>query len=87
MNPITLDDLRVLMSECAGVDESVDLHGDIADVEFPELGYDSLAILELASQVQRRYDVPIPEEAVAEMTTPARAVEVINQQMLTKGAA
>jgi act minimal PKS acyl carrier protein len=85
MNPINLDDLRELMSECAGVDEDVDLAGDIAEVEFTELGYDSLALLELASQVQRRYQVPIPDEAVSEMVTPGRAVVFINQQLLRHG--
>jgi|GraSoi013_1_20cm_4_1032433.scaffolds.fasta_scaffold114451_1 act minimal PKS acyl carrier protein len=82
MEVFTLDDLRQIMRDCAGVDESVDLDGDIADVEFTELGYDSLALLELASQVQRRLSVVIPDEAVQEMPTPALAVHYINTVLL-----
>ncbi|CRK55093.1 Acyl carrier protein [Alloactinosynnema sp. L-07] len=85
MNKFDLDDLRAIMRESAGVDEDVDLDGDIADIEFTELGYDSLAVLELASQVQRKYGVPIPDEAVHEMPTPRAAVEFINKQFSIAG--
>lgn len=68
-----------------GVGEGVDLDGDIATVPFADLGYDSLAVLELASQVQRRYGVPIPDEVVREIATPAKAVEFINKLAKTGG--
>ncbi|SFP84531.1 acyl carrier protein [Amycolatopsis rubida] len=84
MEKFTLENLRETMRSSAGIDEGVDLDGDIADVEFTELGYDSLAVLELASQVQRRYGVRIPEEAVAEMPTPRKAVYFINQRLLER---
>jgi act minimal PKS acyl carrier protein len=82
MEKFTLEDLRETMRSSAGIDEGVDLDGDIADVEFTDLGYDSLAVLELASQVQRRYGVRIPDEAVTEMPTPRKAVDFINQRLL-----
>jgi act minimal PKS acyl carrier protein len=81
----TLDDLREIMRASAGVDEGVDLDGDIADLEFADLGYDSLAVLEVTSQVKRRFGVPIPDEAVQEMPTPRRAVEFINEQLAKAG--
>jgi minimal PKS acyl carrier protein len=77
----TLDDLRTVMRESAGVDESVDLDGEIEDVPFSDLGYDSLAVLEMAAQVQNRLGVQIPDEAVEEMTTPGTAVEYVNRQL------
>jgi minimal PKS acyl carrier protein len=80
MNTFTMADLRDIMRASAGVDEDVDLDGEIADIPFADLGYDSLAVLELASQVQRKYGVPIPDEAVHEMPTPGAAVEFINKQ-------
>jgi minimal PKS acyl carrier protein len=81
MNRFTLDELRELMRASAGVGEGVDLDGDIAAVPFADLGYDSLAVLELASQVQRRYGVSLPDEVVREIPTPAKAVEFINKKV------
>ncbi|MGH3694673.1 MAG: acyl carrier protein [Pseudonocardiaceae bacterium] len=81
MDKFTLDDLRQIMRSSAGLEEHLDLAGDIEDVEFTDLGYDSLAVLELANQVQRRYGVRIPDEEVAEMPTPGKAVELINKRL------
>ncbi len=89
MEKFTLDNLRQIMRSSAGLEEHVDLASNIEDVEFADLGYDSLAVLELASQVQRHYGVRIPDEAVAEMPTPGKAVEFINKrlaEMSAKGA-
>ncbi|MFF4403283.1 acyl carrier protein [Streptomyces sp. NPDC001262] len=81
MSTFTIDDLREIMSTNSGVDEGVDLDGDIADVEFALLGYDSLAVLDLLADVQHRYGVEIHDSCVARMTTPARTIEIINQQL------
>ncbi|PWR15970.1 hypothetical protein DKT69_08170 [Micromonospora sicca] len=85
MTSFTLDDLRELLGSIAGVDEFTDLSGDIADVPLADLGYDSLAMLELAGHVQRRYGVSIPDEAVERMTTPRGTVDYINAQFATVG--
>jgi acyl carrier protein len=81
----TLDNLRELMRSSAGVEDDIDIDGDIADVEFEELGYDSLAVLEVASQVQRQYSVPMPDECTEYMLTPRLAVEYINKQFEKAG--
>lgn len=81
MSEFTLTELTEIMRTSVGVAEGVDLNGDIVDVEFADLGYDSLAVLELASQVERRYGIPIPDEAVSEMPTPGRALEFINARL------
>jgi acyl carrier protein len=81
----TLDDLRELMRACAGVEEDIDLDAAIDDVEFEELGYDSLAVLEVASHVQRKYSVPMPDECTEYMKTPRLAVEYINEQFAKAG--
>jgi acyl carrier protein len=82
----TLAELTEILRASVGVPEGVDLNGDIVDVEFAELGYDSLAVLEMASQVERRYGIPIPDEAVSEMPTPGRAVEFVNARLARAGA-
>lgn len=85
MNTFTLDELRQIMRSSAGIAEEVDLDGDIAEIEFAELGYDSLAVLEFAGQVERRYGIPMPDDAVGHMRTPAAAVEYVNAQLAKAG--
>jgi act minimal PKS acyl carrier protein len=79
MTTITLDDLRRIMRESAGADESVDLDGDIAAVPFEELGYDSLALLEMSAVVRQEFDVVVPDGALEHSKTPQDAVDLINQ--------
>jgi minimal PKS acyl carrier protein len=81
MTEFTLDDLRRILR--AGAGDSGALDGDIADVPFSELGYDSLAVLELASRVEREYDVSIPDDAVAEMRTPGAVMAYVNDRRAT----
>jgi act minimal PKS acyl carrier protein len=81
MPTITMDELRTMMRECTGVDDDVDLNADIADISFADLGYDSLAVLELIGEVSRRYDIPVPDEAVSEMPSPGAAVAFINRRL------
>jgi acyl carrier protein len=81
----TLDALLEVMRSCAGVEDSVQLDVHNADVEFEELGYDSLAVLEVAAQVQRLYGVTMPDECVEHMLTPRTAVEYISEQFAKAG--
>jgi act minimal PKS acyl carrier protein len=69
--------VKEIMLASAGAGDGDELDGDIADVEFTDLGYDSLAVLELCNQVERRYGITLPDDAMAEMPTPARAAEYI----------
>ena len=81
MSEFTLDDLREIMRISVGVEEGVDLDGPIAELEFTELGYDSLALAEVVSQVSRRYDVAIGEDEAFELTTPGAVVAVVNDRL------
>jgi minimal PKS acyl carrier protein len=76
----TLEDLKVIMRRCVGADEDVDLDGDIGDRPFAELGYDSLAVLEMVGQVQEAWHVSIPDEAVDDLATPAAVLDYVRQQ-------
>jgi act minimal PKS acyl carrier protein len=69
----------------ASMGEAVDLDGDIADVPFAELGYDSLAVLELAGQVKRKYQVTIADDAMLELPTPQTVVEFVNKSFAEVG--
>ena len=76
----TLDQLRSIMRRCAGVDESVDLDGDVADATFAELGYDSLAVLEITAQIRQELGVAVPDGAIEELTTRGRSSTYVNDR-------
>ncbi len=76
---MTITELRRILIECAGGDETApELAGDIAEVEFEELGYDSLALIETASRIRRDFGVEIPEEQLIEVKTPRELVGIVN---------
>lgn len=77
-NVMELADLTALLRECAGEDEAVDLDGDVLDCEFTELGYDSLALLQVIGRIQRDYGVVVPDDAAAEAETPRALLELVN---------
>jgi minimal PKS acyl carrier protein len=86
MSQFTVEDLKQLLSSCAGLDDAATLDGDVLHVAFADLGYDSLAILELASQVQRTYGVAMPDEAVEHMVSPQAAVDYVNIRLVEVSA-
>ncbi|GAA1859013.1 acyl carrier protein [Asanoa iriomotensis] len=83
MDKINLDDVRRLLRECAGVDDAVDLDDDIAHREFTDLGYDSLAVLEVTARIQQEYGVKVPEDDAHLLTTPIKLVEFVNTRAVT----
>ncbi|MFI5593037.1 acyl carrier protein [Amycolatopsis sp. NPDC051758] len=74
---LTLEDLKQVLRTC-GTDESVDLDGDILDVEMADLGYDSLAVLEISARLQQRSGREIPEDVTAESMTLRQLLGYIN---------
>lgn len=81
MTQFTLDDLKRIMRTSVGVDESVDLEGAITQVPFNDLGYDSLAVLEIAGTIQKELSLSLPDEAVAELKTPGEFVGYVNERL------
>jgi act minimal PKS acyl carrier protein len=75
---VTLDDLRRILREGAGADEEVDLDADILDIEFGELGYDSLALLETAARITREYQMPLDDDATTAAKTPRELLALVN---------
>ncbi|MBT2402033.1 MULTISPECIES: acyl carrier protein [unclassified Streptomyces] len=83
----TLDELKRTLREAAGVAEGVDLDSDILDTEFDVLGYESLALLEAGSLIEREYGISLDEEAVNDATTPRAFIDVVNAQLAPATAA
>ncbi|MGV4929403.1 acyl carrier protein [Streptomyces sp. BHT-5-2] len=87
MNEIfTLDDLRRILREGAGTAEGTDLDGDILDAGFEELGYESLALLETASRIEREYDIALDDSALADARTPRDLLEAVNARLRASAA-
>lgn len=84
MTEFTIVELKKILRECAGVDESVDLNGDILDTEFPGLGYDSLAVLETVSRIERDYQVRLDEDAVSSASTPRGFLDLVNRALVSR---
>lgn len=80
---LELPDLTRLLRESAGEEEGVDLDGDVLDTDFVELGYDSLALLQVIGRIQREYGVEIPDDAAADAETPRALLAVVNAALPT----
>ncbi|MEU7061131.1 acyl carrier protein [Streptomyces sp. NPDC046197] len=76
---VTLADLTRMLRESAGEEEGIDLDGDVMDTPFMELGYDSLALLQVIGQIQREYGISIPDDAVVDAETPGALLALINE--------
>jgi len=79
MNEFTMDDLRKVMRESAGEDGTLD--GEVLDSSFEELGYDSLALMETISRIERALSVTLPEEEMADVSTPRDLLAFVNSQL------
>jgi minimal PKS acyl carrier protein len=75
---ITLDDLKRVLKESTGVEPDPEFGGEITDIEFEELGYDSLALLETAARISREYGIALDDDVVADARTPGELLKMIN---------
>jgi act minimal PKS acyl carrier protein len=75
----TLDDLRRILIEGSGADDGVDMETNILDVEFAELGYDSLALLETAARITREHKILLDDDAATSARTPRELLTLVNK--------
>ena len=70
--------LTRLLRESAGVEEGVDLDGEeVLDTPFVEIGYDSLALLQVTGRIRREYGIDLPDDAVSDAETFRRLLDMI----------
>ncbi|MFD3700847.1 acyl carrier protein [Streptomyces sp. NPDC058646] len=74
----TAEDLKRILLEGAGAGEDVDLDGDILDIDFEELGYESLALLETGGRIEREFAISLDDDIFADNRTPRALVAAIN---------
>ncbi len=80
MSTCTWEDLRTIMADCAGAADN--LASATPTTTFSAMGYDSLAILETACALERRYQIALPDEQVGDVTTPQAFLDLINGQLV-----
>ncbi|MFL6130659.1 MAG: beta-ketoacyl synthase N-terminal-like domain-containing protein [Mycobacteriales bacterium] len=76
----TLSDLNAILIAAVGADESISLDGDILDLGFGDLGYESLALLETSGRIQREYGVTLDDSVLID-ATPRTLLEAVNAQL------
>ncbi|WP_030622256.1 acyl carrier protein [Streptomyces sclerotialus] len=75
----TIGDLEAILLAAAG-DEGIELSASL-DVLFEELGYDSLALLEVSSRIEREYHISLDDTPVTDMDTPRMLIEAVNSRL------
>ena len=87
MNELTMEDLTALLRDSAGDIETADLGTqDVSDLTFLDLGYVSLALLQVAGLVKREYGVELADEDVTAVETPRLLLQLINAGLRTEAA-
>lgn len=79
--PFTLDDLARILREGAG-----DTGEITADREFELLGYDSLALLETYTRIEREYGITLDEDALGTVSTPGQLIEIVTTHLAASSA-
>ncbi|GAB3483340.1 acyl carrier protein [Nocardiopsis coralliicola] len=78
---LSLEELKAVLKAAAGEAEGVDLSGDITEVSFADLGYDSLAILETGSRIEKRFHIDLEEDDLVAAETPGELLKLVNARL------
>lgn len=75
---MAFDELRSILVAAAGTAEEAELSREVIDTDLYELGYDSLALMEVAARIKDRFAVEIPDDEVTELRTFRLILERVN---------
>jgi minimal PKS acyl carrier protein len=78
---LTLSDLLRVLADCAGDVGDVDLTGDAGHRSFEAIGYDSLALMEMAARLKQEHGIELTDQVIADAETPADLLKVINAEV------
>lgn len=81
MSTFTVEDLRRNLVISAGAPEVEVPDAEFAETTFEDMGYESLALMEVAAVIEREYGVSIPDEQLIEAKTPRQLTATINAAM------
>lgn len=74
----TNTDLKRVLEAAAGTDAGGYVEGDTINESFEALGYDSLAILEAGSRIEREYGIKLDDDLLVVSHTPRMLVDAVN---------
>jgi minimal PKS acyl carrier protein len=80
-NRLTIDQLRTILLEAAGEAEVSGTGPDIEDIEFTDLGYDSISLLEAAGRIERDRGVKLDDDLIVSARTPRALLAVVNERL------
>ncbi|MFC9931185.1 acyl carrier protein [Streptomyces sp. NPDC127190] len=87
MSTFTLPELIEKLRECAGDSDTYDLDtDDVTDVPFIELGYDSLALLQVTGVLDRELGIKLSDDEVIAVETPRLFLGIINDALGLRAA-
>ncbi|MFG2007171.1 acyl carrier protein [Spirillospora sp. NPDC048911] len=81
----TIKDLRHILHEAAGESDGAGVEAGTMDVDFVQLGYDSVALLETGNWIERRFGILLDEETLFDSVTPRALIEAVNAQLTVNG--
>lgn len=84
MTTFGLEDLKRLLTSDSNTGDGSEITESSLTDEFTELGYDSLALLELVSKVERDFGIKLPDDALENMLTPKSTVYYISARIAEK---
>nr|CAM58800.1 BenC protein [Streptomyces sp. A2991200] len=82
MSTLSVEKLLEIMRATQG--ESADTSGlteDVLDKPFTDLNVDSLAVLEVVTQIQDEFKLRIPDSAMEGMETPRQVLDYVNERL------
>jgi acyl carrier protein len=80
----TFAELREIMLAAAGEDETVTVDGDGLHATFADLGYDSIALMEITAKLARACGISLPDDLTGEQT-PSEALALVNAARTAAG--
>ena len=81
MSQYTVDDLRRTVDACLGTATAQALAQERLDHPFTDLGYDSLAVYEIATRLEDELGVAISDAEIDRLTTPAALLDMVNSKL------
>lgn len=80
MSTFTFADLHEIMRQVDDQSAAPVTEGSL-DTPFPDLDFDSLAVLEITTRIQQQTGLAIPDEAIEDMKTPRAAMDYVNSRL------
>lgn len=76
-----MDDLRRTIGACLGTENAQAVAEDRLDHHFVELGYDSLAVYEIATRIEEELGLSISDAEIDLLRTPSALLDLVNGKL------